>query len=133
MDSQQQEYNILEADCFNRHILDIVVNRWTSLILYSLSQRPQRYNQLKRMIEGISQTMLTNTLRQLERNGLVHREIFPVIPPKVEYSLTTLGETLVPIFEQIYHWTGEHKAEIELAQQDYKRRKPEARDGRPPN
>ena len=122
MSTSEQKSDFLEADCFNRHILDIVVNRWTSLIFYALSQQPRRYNQLRRMIEGISQTMLTNTLRKLERSGLVNRCIFPVIPPKVEYSLTPLGQTLVPIFEQIYQWTGEHMAEIELAQQDYDER-----------
>ena len=119
MNPQENQYNILEEDCFNRHILDIVVNKWTSLIFYALSQGPQRYNQLKKLIEGISQTMLTGTLRKLERNGLVHRQIYPVIPPKVEYSLTPLGETLIPIFEQIYQWTGQHMTEIELAQRQY--------------
>jgi len=119
MNPQENQYNILEEDCFNRHILDIVVNKWTSLIFYSLSPGPQRYNQLKKLIEGISQTMLTGTLRKLERNGLVHREIYPVIPPKVEYSLTPLGETLIPIFEQIYKWTGQYMTEIELAQKQY--------------
>lgn len=119
MNPQENQYNILEEDCFNRHILDIVVNKWTSLIFYALSQGPQRYNQLKKLIEGISQTMLTGTLRKLERNGLVHREIYPVIPPKVEYSLTPLGETLIPIFEQIYQWTGQYMTEIELAQRQY--------------
>lgn len=119
MNLEEPEFNILEEDCFNRHILDIVVNRWTSLIFYALSSGTKRYNQLQRMIEGISQTMLTSTLRKLERNGLVHREIYPVIPPKVEYSLTPLGETLIPIFKQIYQWTGEYMAEIELAQKAY--------------
>jgi len=76
-----------------------VVNKWSSLIFYALSQGPRRYNELRVMIEGISQTMLTNTLRRLERDGLVHREIYPVIPPKVEYSLTPLSKTLIPIFE----------------------------------
>jgi DNA-binding HxlR family transcriptional regulator len=119
-----QEINILEEDCFNRHILDIVINKWTSLIFYALSQGPRRYNQLKKLIEGISQTMLTSTLRKLERNGLVHRQIYPVIPPKVEYSLTPLGETLIPIFEQIYQWTGTHVAEIEIAQKEYDEQNP---------
>jgi DNA-binding HxlR family transcriptional regulator len=74
------------------------------------------------MIEGISQTMLTNTLRRLERDGLVHRQIYPVIPPKVEYSLTPLSETLIPIFEQIYQWAGEHQRQIERAQAHYDQR-----------
>ena len=89
-------------------MLDTVVDRWSSLVFYSLSDGPKRYNEMRRMIEGISQTMLTNTLRKLERMGLLSRRIFPVIPPKVEYTLTPLGETLVPIFEQIYLWTDLH-------------------------
>jgi DNA-binding HxlR family transcriptional regulator len=113
------EHDMLEDDCFHRHILDTVVNRWTSLILYALSSGPKRYNQLKKMIEGISQTMLTSTLRKLERHGLIHREIFPVIPPKVEYSLTPLGETLIPIFEQIYQWATDHTDDIREAEASY--------------
>jgi DNA-binding HxlR family transcriptional regulator len=119
MNSQESEFNILEEGCFNRHVLDIVVNKWTSLIFYALSQGPRRYNELRKLIEGISQTMLTSTLRKLERNGLIYRQIYPVIPPKVEYSLTALGETLIPIFEQIYQWTGEYMTEIEVAQKLY--------------
>ncbi len=117
--NSQQDFNILEEDCFNRHVLDIVVNRWTGLIFYALSSGPKRYNQLRRMVEGISQTMLTNTVRKLERNGLIRRQIYPEVPPRVEYSLTSLGETLIPIFEQIYQWTGDYMAEIQLAQQRY--------------
>jgi DNA-binding HxlR family transcriptional regulator len=119
MMTQEQDFNILEAACFNRHILDIVINRWTSLIFYALSREPKRYNELKKMIEGISQTMLTSTLRKLERHGLIHREIFPVIPPKVEYSLTPLGKTLIPIFEQIYQWADDNMAAIHSAQEQY--------------
>jgi DNA-binding HxlR family transcriptional regulator len=114
--------DILEEACFSRHILDTVVNRWASLIFYALSSGPKRYGQLKRMIEGISQTMLTNTLRKLERHGLVSRTVHPVIPPKVEYALTPLGETLVPIFEQIYQWAGSHLEEVRLAEQSYDER-----------
>jgi DNA-binding HxlR family transcriptional regulator len=113
---------VLEAACFNREILDVVVDRWSSLVSYCLSSGPKRYNQLHRMINGISQTMLTSTLRKLERLGLVSREIFPVIPPRVEYSLTDLGETLVPIFEQIYVWTELHLDEIRTAEEAYDRR-----------
>lgn len=122
MSLSDDNFNILEKDCFNRHVLDIVINKWSSLIFYSLSRGPKRYSELKRMIEGISQTMLTSTLRKLERNGLVHREIFPVIPPKVEYSITSLGKTLIPLMEQIYAWTGEHMSGIQAAQKEYDQR-----------
>lgn len=123
MKLDEAQISVLEEDCFNRHVLDTVVNKWSSLIFYALSQGPRRYNELRVMIEGISQTMLTNTLRRLERDGLVHREIYPVIPPKVEYSLTPLSKTLIPIFEQIYQWAGEHLREIEQAQEEYDQRK----------
>ena len=123
MNPNGSQFNVSEEDCFNRHVLDTVINKWSSLIFYALSQGPKRYNELRSMIEGISQTMLTNTLRRLERDGLVHREIYPVIPPKVEYSLTPLSETLIPIFKEIYQWTSEHMSEIEQAQKQYDRRK----------
>ncbi|MEZ4707378.1 MAG: helix-turn-helix domain-containing protein [Caldilineaceae bacterium] len=123
MNLEEQQAGVWEADCLNRHILDTVVNKWSSLIFYALSQKPRRYNELRGQIEGISQTMLTNTLRRLERDGLVHREIYPVIPPKVEYSLTPLSQTLIPIFEQIYEWAGKHQGEIEQAQALYDQQK----------
>ncbi len=119
MQAYEQDYDILEEDCFNRDVLDIVINKWSSLIFYALSLGTKRYNELQKSIEGISQTMLTSTLRKLERHGLVHREIYAVVPPKVEYSLTPLGETLIPIFEQIYQWAGDHQAAIQQAQTQY--------------
>lgn len=122
MEPEDRFGDILEEACFSRHILDTVVNRWASLISYALSSGPKRYGQLKRMIEGISQTMLTNTLRKLERHGLVSRTVYPVIPPMVEYALTPLGETLVHIFEQIYQWAGSHLEEVRLAEQSYDER-----------
>jgi DNA-binding HxlR family transcriptional regulator len=71
------------------------------------------------MIEGISQTMLTNTLHKLERHGLVSRTVHPVIPPKVEYALTPLGETLVPIFAQMSQWADSHMEDVRRAEQAY--------------
>jgi DNA-binding HxlR family transcriptional regulator len=122
MSREADAVDLLDAACFDRHILDTVINRWASLIFYALSRGPRRYNELQRLIEGISQTMLTNTLRKLERHGLVHREIYPVIPPKVEYSLTPLGKTLIPVFEQIYQWANDHRAEIQQAEAVYDQR-----------
>jgi DNA-binding HxlR family transcriptional regulator len=89
------------------------------LILYALSRGTMRHNRLHREIEGISQKMLTKTLRRLERDGLVGREAYPVIPPKVEYSLTPLGETLIKILAELCRWAEEHIEEVEAARRGY--------------
>ena len=77
------------------------------------------HNQLYREIEGISQKMLTKTLRRLERDGVVGREVYPVVPPRVEYSLTPLGETLIRILAELCAWAEEHIEEVEAARRDY--------------
>jgi DNA-binding HxlR family transcriptional regulator len=78
-----------------------------------------RHNQLHREIEGISQKMLTKTLRRLERDGVIGREVYPVVPPRVEYSLTPLGETLISILAELCAWAEEHIEEVEAARRDY--------------
>jgi DNA-binding HxlR family transcriptional regulator len=75
--------------------------KWHSLVLYHLSTGTKRYGELKKLIHGITQKMLTQTLRELETYRLIHREVYPVVPPKVEYSLTEYGEEILPILEKI--------------------------------
>jgi DNA-binding HxlR family transcriptional regulator len=75
--------------------------KWNSLVLYHLSDGTKRHSELKRLIGGVTQKMLTQTLRDLERFQLIHREVYPVVPPKVEYSLTPYGEEMLPILERI--------------------------------
>lgn len=86
--------DVFSARCLSRRALDLIADTWSVLVLGALLERTHRHSELRRRIEGISQKMLTQTLRNLEHNGLVNREIYPEVPPRVEYSLTPLGETL---------------------------------------
>jgi DNA-binding HxlR family transcriptional regulator len=98
-----------------REVLNRVGDKWSVLIVSLLGEQPRRFNELRRMIQGISQRMLTLTLRGLERDGLVSRTIFPTIPPRVEYALTPLGRTLLAPVQALAEWAGEHREEIQNA------------------
>ena len=87
--------NCLDSQCLARSILDHVFSRWGALVLWSLVDGRRRYSQLRGAVGGVSEKMLAQTLRTLERDGLVRRESFPVVPPRVEYELTPLGERCV--------------------------------------
>jgi DNA-binding HxlR family transcriptional regulator len=99
-------------------LLDRIADKWTTLIIGVLTEfeTPVRFTELRRAIGGISQKMLTQTLRDLERDGLVVRVAFPVIPPRVEYSLTPLGLTLKEPLGALSLWTERHSAEVREAQ-----------------
>jgi DNA-binding HxlR family transcriptional regulator len=84
--------------------LKLMSGRWKLLILISVFDEVKRFGQLQKELEGISQKVLTQQLRELESDGLIHREVYPEIPPKVEYSLTTFGETVKPIIWQMHQW-----------------------------
>lgn len=84
--------------------LDVIGGKWKVFILYHLLENKKRYNELRRLIPGISQRMLTLQLNQIEKDGIIHREIYPEIPPRVEYSLTECGKTLRPIILQMSEW-----------------------------
>ena len=84
--------------------LDVIGGKWKGVILFHLLEGPQRFSDLKRRLPTITQRMLTLQLRELEEDGVVHREIYQQIPPKVEYSLTDFGETLRPILVDMLHW-----------------------------
>ena len=87
--------SVLDPRCPSRLVLDRIADKWTALVIQILAGGTMRYAALQREIGGISQKMLTQTLRSLERDGLVQRTVHPVVPPKVEYSLTKLGRTLI--------------------------------------
>jgi len=89
---------------------DIIGGKWKAVILYYLSQGPKRFNELRRLLPEVTQRMLTLQLRELEQDGIVHREIYKEVPPKVEYSLTEFGASLGPIIVQMLDW-GEHYME----------------------
>ena len=97
-----------------------IADKWTFLLIEALEDRDaKRFSQLARDIPGISQKMLTQTLRQMEREGLVSRKVFPEVPPRVEYALTDLGYELGEAFCGVWHWAEKNIARIERARTDY--------------
>lgn len=84
--------------------VSIIGGRWKSLIMYHLHDGPKRFNEMRRLIPGVTQRMLTAHLRELERDGIIHRQVFAVVPPRVDYSLTDLGRSLRPILEAMAQW-----------------------------
>jgi len=115
-------YNVYAAGCPTRHALDRIAGKWTALVLGLLADRPHRFGELLRAVDGISQKMLTQTLRSLERDGLVHRNAFPTVPVTVEYSLTPLGKTLTKPLAAIRAWAEEHIEEVLAARERYEAR-----------
>jgi DNA-binding HxlR family transcriptional regulator len=109
----------LRNGCEVRQILDRVADKWSLLAIALLEQQTLRFSELQKRIDGISQRMLTVTLRQLERDGLVTRTVYPVVPPRVEYSLTPLGCTLLSTIQSLVTWTEDHQAEIAAARAEY--------------
>ncbi|MBM9469170.1 winged helix-turn-helix transcriptional regulator [Nakamurella leprariae] len=114
--------DLYRTDCAARQILDRVGDRWTVLIIGVLSDGSARFSQLRRRIEGISQKMLTQTLRGLERDGLVHRTVFPEVPVRVEYELTQMGRTLEEPLRALQRWALENEDRIEEAHATYDHR-----------
>jgi DNA-binding HxlR family transcriptional regulator len=113
------------ADCPTRQTLDRIGDKWTTLIMLLLEDRPKRFSELQRSIGGISHKMLTQTLRSLERDGLISRTMYPEIPPRVEYRLTPLGETLCAPIRAILRWSEEHVDQVSAAQAAYDARERE--------
>src|ERR1700748_330842 len=110
----------LDSDCRAvASVLARVGDKWSVLVIMLLGQGPRRFNELKRMIGGISQRMLTLTLRGLERDGLITRTVFPTIPPRVDYELTDLGRGLAKPVLALGQWVFEHKDQIESARQRF--------------
>lgn len=105
-----------------RVVLGMVGDKWSLLIVCHLEQGPQRFTELKRSIHGISQRMLTVTLRNLERDGILTRTVHSVMPPCVVYELTPFGETLYQAATPLVRWTMDHLADIEQFRADYDRR-----------
>ncbi|TDD27659.1 transcriptional regulator [Kribbella turkmenica] len=106
-------------DCDVRQILDRIGDKWSLLVIALLDTRCMRFTELKKTIDGISQRMLTVTLRQLERDGLVSRTVHPVVPPRVDYELTPLGVTLHATIQSLVTWTETHQSEIAAARAKY--------------
>ncbi|MCA1222376.1 winged helix-turn-helix transcriptional regulator [Streptomyces sp. 8L] len=109
------------ADCPTRHILDRIGDRWTVLIVGALWDGDVRFSELRRRVEGISQKMLTQTLRGLERDGLVHRTAYPEVPVRVEYRLTEAGRTLREPLRALEEWSIAHLGDVSASQEAYDR------------
>jgi DNA-binding HxlR family transcriptional regulator len=120
------DYDVLQwdtrVDCEVRQILDRVADKWSLLVIALLDQRTLRFTELKRKIDGVSQRMLTRTLRHLERDGLVERTVYPTVPPRVDYALTPLGASLHTTIKALVVWTEGHQNEIASARTAYDRR-----------
>ncbi len=100
------------ADCPIRSVVQNVFDKWSSLLLMALAEQPYRFGALRRLIPDISQRMLTQTLRDLERDGYVHREVFPTKPPSVEYSLTEMGHQMYDSLQHVLHWAENNHARV---------------------
>jgi len=110
--------------CLVREVLDRVGDKWSVYVVHMLGGGTMRFSELRRGIEGISQRMLTVTLRGLERDGLISRTVYPVVPPRVDYALTPLGETLLDAVCSLVKWAEEHRPDIDVARVEYDERDP---------
>jgi DNA-binding HxlR family transcriptional regulator len=111
--------NAYAAECPTRQILDRIGDKWAVLILILIREEPMRFNALRRTIEGISQKMLSQVLKSLERDGLIKRRVFATVPVTVEYSITPLGQTLAAAVDPLRDWAEENLKEVLSAQRRY--------------
>lgn len=111
--------NVYDSNCPTRLVLDRIADKWAVLVLGLLAAEPQRFNQLRRRIDGLSQKMLSHTLESLERDGLVHRRAIPTVPVTVEYSITSLGRTLADTVDSLRIWAEANITEVQRAQKRY--------------
>jgi len=102
--ADKADYDVFLAECPSRQLLDRMSDKWVTLVLCALEERPQRYSQLARTIAGVSQKMLTQTLRTLERDGMLTRSVTATVPVTVTYELTALGRSLLVVFAQLKAW-----------------------------
>lgn len=110
------KHRVLQAaDCPSRLLLDELADKWSVLILAALNDGPLRFNEIKRTLEGITQKALTQSLRRLERNGIVSRRVIETSPIAVEYNLTALGKSLKKPFKALYEWTVVNLPDVEAA------------------
>ena len=101
-----------EPDCPIKTTLDVIGGKWKPLILFFLKGGPKRFSDLRRSVADVTQKMLTDRLRELEQDGIVHREVYAQVPPKVEYSLTAYGKTLLPVLKAMAAWGIKHQHQI---------------------
>jgi DNA-binding HxlR family transcriptional regulator len=117
----KEAFDAFVAECPSRKLLDRISDKWVTLVLVSLADGPLRFSELSRRLAGVSQKMLTQTLRTLERDGLVTREVTASVPVRVDYELTDLGRSLLAPIAAMKAWAEEHMAQVRRAQDDYDR------------
>ena len=117
METTTARGDVRSERCGSRQVLDLVADKWAAIVIYVLSGGTLRFGELQRAVGGVSQKMLTQTLRGLERDGLVERKVYPEVPPRVEYTLSLLGETLVQPLSALCRWAEEHLWEVERARE----------------
>ena len=105
--------------CPVRDVLDRIGDKWSVLLVQNLREGPVRFGALRRQIGDISQRMLSETLRHLQRDGLISRKVYPTVPPSVEYALTDLGRSLLAPLEQLVTWSAQNHDEVKLARQQF--------------
>ncbi|GGS61514.1 transcriptional regulator [Planobispora rosea] len=105
--------------CASRTVLEALANKWTCLLIDALRHGPLRFGELRRKLDGITQKSLTQTLRVMERDGIVIRSVYPTIPPRVEYELSDLGRSVAGLMEGVKRWSEEHVDEILAAREAY--------------
>lgn len=114
-----QTWDPYRRDCPTRQVLDRIGDRWTVLVIGALSDGPVRFGQIARRVDGVSQKMLTQTLRALERDGLVTRTVFAEVPPRTEYQLTDAGQSLRDPLRALEAWACEHMAGVLTSRANY--------------
>lgn len=114
-----QAYDVYAMECPTRQVLDRLADKWALLLLDRLKSGPVRFNQLRREITGISQKVLSQALKKLERDGLISRSVTPTVPITVEYALTPLGATLTQTVAALAHWAETHMDAVRAAQLAY--------------
>ena len=117
--AEKAEYDVFLAECPSRQLLDRLSDKWVTLVLVALEEGPRRYSQLSRTIAGVSQKMLTQTLRTLERDGLLTRTVTPSVPVTVTYELTELGSSLQRVIHGLKDWAESHMAQVQEARASY--------------
>ena len=111
--------NVYDRSCLARLVLDHLADKWAVLVIGQLGEGTMRFAELRRAVDGISQKMLTVTLRDLERDGLVSRKLYACVPPKVEYSLTPLGGSLLNMVKELCRWAEANMQQVERAREDF--------------
>lgn len=109
-----RRYNAWDARCPSRKLLDLIADKWTTLVLVALTSGPKYYSEIRRDVSGISHKMLSQTLRGLEQQHFVVRTVHPTVPPRVDYALTPLAETLVPTLLELITWAETHANEFHM-------------------